>query len=188
MLFPFSFEWRKTVFCSRSAKSRQTNGGRFISGADTGCYSKFNSWTHFNPKGEKGSEGKPECWIHLQCKTRSNPTRVIEILQQLNKCAGKESLWIFLYELQFKLEEFLMQSQLIGIPLLHIYGFIWTCRATQSLWLICFPQIRIAAALSGDSARSGHRTSGEALSIDLYYIAGKSGFALCFGSAMLSPV
>lgn len=136
IFFPFSFEWGKTVFCSRRAKSRQTNGGRFFSGTDTGCYSKFNSWTHFNPRGEKGSEGKPECWIHLQCKTRSNPTRVIEILQQLNKRAGKESLWIFLYELQFKLEEFLMQSQLIGIPLLHIFGFIWTCRVTLAYLLL----------------------------------------------------
>lgn len=138
MIFPFSFERSKTVFCSPRAKSRQTNRGRFISGTDTGCCSKFTSWTHFNPKGENGSEGKLERGIHLQCKTRANPTQVIEILQQLNKCAGKESLWIFLYELQFKLEEFWMQSQLIGIPLLHIFSFIWTCCTTQSLWLICF--------------------------------------------------
>lgn len=190
MIFPFSLEWSETVFCSRRAKSRQTNRGRFISGTGTGCYSKFTSWTHFNPKGENGSEGKPERWIHLQCKTRANPTRVIEILQQLNKCTGKESLWIFLYELQFKLEEFLMQSQLIGIPLLHIFGFIWTCRATQSLWLICFciPRTRIASALLGHSDWSRQWTSREALSIDLYSIAGKGGFALCFGSAMLSPL
>lgn len=45
-----------------------------------------------------------------------------------------------------------------------------------------------ASALLGDSDLSRQWTSREPLSIDLYSRAGKSGFALCFGSAMLSPL